>query len=486
MHRDIKFDNILVKNDEPVIIDFGIGKRDVILKTGTIKVGTAYFMAPETESGKNTFASDIWSVGVMMYDAFYGLGEFGGNLRENIQFRKISGDHDGNMVKFLKRILQFDTLARPAALDLLLDPFFLSDERKRMMNDKMILEKSDKMKLFFDSLPEISGSFDVCVPRTNVFGTLMDIVSKMKEKDLVKQLNVLFENETGYGAGLTRELFTLFFDQLFKNTTLWKSFDESALVIPSDQDEEMDPHDWNVIGKMLFMVLLHRIPVPIRFASSVYRFLIGDEANLTLLCKEVMELDPQLARTTIQLKPTDDLSWYADFNKDGKEVTNHNLIDFKKHRFESILIPNEICLARLKEMRKGFQTIELKEVKKWVTSFELRDILCGVPMMDPNELWCQMDASSLDDTTRDFFKQVVMEMSPEQLRQLLYWITCLSALPMNGLERKIQLVPSHQGFNAHTCYFQLEVYKCHNKYEDFKKTFLASLEQAQAGVFVEY
>ena len=74
----------------------------------------------------------------------------------------------------------------------------------------------------------------------------------------------------------------------------------------------------------------------------------------------------------------------------------------------------------------------------------------------------------------------------KQLTQLLYWITCLSALPMNGLERKIQLVPRHQGFNAHTCFFQLEVYSLHNKYEDFRKTFLASLEQAQAGVFVEY
>jgi hypothetical protein len=119
----------------------------------------------------------------------------------------------------------------------------------------------------------------------------------------------------------------------------------------------IDDRIWNVIGKMMLMVLLHRIPVPTRFSSFVYRFLIGDEPDLSLLYKEVMELEPQLARTTIQLIPTDDLSWYADYNKDGKEVTSHNLIDFKKHRLESILIPNEICLARLKEIRKGFQTI---------------------------------------------------------------------------------------------------------------------------------
>jgi hypothetical protein len=278
---------------------------------------------------------------------------------------------------------------------------------------------------------------------------------------------------------------TLCFDQLFKRTDLGKQFDESALVIPSDQEGNID-RIWKVIGKMMLMVLIHRIPVPCRFASFVYRFLTEDDADLNLLYREVMELDPQIARTTIELKSTHDLSWCADYNKDGKEVTSHNLIDFKKYRFESILIPNEKCLGILKEMREGFQTIDLKELKKKLTSFELRDIISGASITDPNELWSQFDASRLDKTTHDFMKQVVMELSADQLKQLLYWITCLSALPLNGLDRKIQLVTSHQGFNAHTCFFQLEVYYLHNKYEDFKKTFMSSLEHAQAGVFIEY
>jgi hypothetical protein len=162
------------------------------------------------------------------------------------------------------------------------------------------------------------------------------------------------------------------------------------------------------------------------------------------------------------------------------------LIDFKKYRFESILIPNEICLGRLKEMREGFQTIDLKELKKKLTSFELRDIISGASITDPNELWSQIDASRLDKTTHDFMKQVVMELSADQLKQLLYWITCLSALPLNGLGKKIQFTQSHKGFNAHTCFFQLEVYSLHKNYEDFKKTFMSSLEHRQAGVFIEY
>jgi hypothetical protein len=170
----------------------------------------------------------------------------------------------------LKRILQLDPLLRPSASDLLLDPFFLTDERKKMMNDKLILEKIDKLKLFFESIPKFSGeNIEIYVSRGNVVDKLVDLVSNMDEKDLVKRFMVQYEGETGYGVGLMRELFTLFFDQLFKKPSLWKQFDESALVIPSDQDEKMDDRIWNVIGKMMLMVLLHRVPVPFRFAFSM-------------------------------------------------------------------------------------------------------------------------------------------------------------------------------------------------------------------------
>jgi hypothetical protein len=104
----------------------------------------------------------------MLYDAFYGLDQFGGNIRDSTQFPKISGDEDGIMVNLLKRVLQLEPHTRPSASDLLLDPFFLTDERKRMLNDKTILKKNDKMKLFFDSLPPLSGSNKLYgLPRAN-------------------------------------------------------------------------------------------------------------------------------------------------------------------------------------------------------------------------------------------------------------------------------------------------------------------------------
>lgn len=73
VHRDIKPSNImLMKNNEPKILDFGIAKildTDVkITSTGT-RLGTVFNMSPEQVLGKEVdFRSDIYSLGITLYE----------------------------------------------------------------------------------------------------------------------------------------------------------------------------------------------------------------------------------------------------------------------------------------------------------------------------------------------------------------------------------------------------------------------------------
>lgn len=76
IHRDIKPQNIILqKNGEIKVIDFGIGKiPNTSSLTLTEKaIGTVYYISPEQASGKKTdYYTDIYAVGVMLYEAVTG------------------------------------------------------------------------------------------------------------------------------------------------------------------------------------------------------------------------------------------------------------------------------------------------------------------------------------------------------------------------------------------------------------------------------
>lgn len=69
VHRDLKPANILVSKDERhfVLADFGLCKD--ALRDGSTFAGTPVYMAPETLlHGKTSTASDIWALGVIIYE----------------------------------------------------------------------------------------------------------------------------------------------------------------------------------------------------------------------------------------------------------------------------------------------------------------------------------------------------------------------------------------------------------------------------------
>jgi len=132
VHRDLKPDNIFVmkskagQKDFVKIIDFGISKFQPLgadgmkmTRTGAV-MGTPYYMSPEQASGSGEAdqRSDLYSVGVIMFEAVTGQVPFDGTTFNQLMFKIVLAD-----------------VPRPEAIVPGLDPAFASIVSKAMARD---------------------------------------------------------------------------------------------------------------------------------------------------------------------------------------------------------------------------------------------------------------------------------------------------------------------------------------------------------------
>src|SRR5829696_8177682 len=93
VHRDLKPHNVIVDDEgKAVVTDFGIARAGVseITQTGSV-MGTPHYLSPEQAQGEEvTPVSDLYSVGVMHYEALAGRVPFEGESAVAVAMKQVS------------------------------------------------------------------------------------------------------------------------------------------------------------------------------------------------------------------------------------------------------------------------------------------------------------------------------------------------------------------------------------------------------------
>ena len=212
IHRDIKPENILFSDKRNIfslkLIDFGLATfQEQEKKTA----GTPMYMSPEMVDGNGTYVSDIWSVGVVVYQMVTGKLPFdGGENDENqILYEHIKNDEynkeklnnvecSDDVKDFIDKALQKDIKKRMTVQEALNHPwikkFNVNSLDPSLLNEntiQLLLNFSKKpalQKEIYYFLAKISNENDIAIYK-NIFN-FFDINNKggLSKNDLKEGL----------------------------------------------------------------------------------------------------------------------------------------------------------------------------------------------------------------------------------------------------------------------------------------------------------
>ncbi|MBU1626607.1 serine/threonine protein kinase, partial [bacterium] len=152
-HHDIKPENILFSEDGiPKLADFGISRevRSTQKEMSTV-IGSVKYMAPEHIAGKIDIRSDIWSLGVVLYEMLSGYRPFEGQNYTEIMYKICNEDPSpiydinlsipGELGDIVMRMMQKDPDKRYQSMDVVINALESLQSKKDVENRTLMFSK---------------------------------------------------------------------------------------------------------------------------------------------------------------------------------------------------------------------------------------------------------------------------------------------------------------------------------------------------------
>lgn len=166
IHRDLKPSNVRITPDGQVkILDFGIAKGKYtpqLTQVGYV-VGTTEFMAPEQFRGRVDAKSDIWALGILLYEITTGHLPFDDSnpmlLRQQIERGSFTRPHVLNpsispeLASIIANCLQTNPSQRPSGADILQN----LDREKTIERNRLVESISSLSDFSLKKWPSVAG-----------------------------------------------------------------------------------------------------------------------------------------------------------------------------------------------------------------------------------------------------------------------------------------------------------------------------------------
>ncbi|CAD8184750.1 unnamed protein product [Paramecium octaurelia] len=162
LHRDIKPENILINSLGQIkLTDFGISKQlENTIAIARTFVGTLMYMSPERTEGKNySYASDIWSLGLIIYEMATGKHPYSVSNKQMTYIQMIQNilksespkldnyPYSVEMRDFVNICLNKDQSKRLDAQTLLQHNWIIKNAQNGQYVQMWILQKDQKLQL---------------------------------------------------------------------------------------------------------------------------------------------------------------------------------------------------------------------------------------------------------------------------------------------------------------------------------------------------
>ncbi len=212
IHRDLKSGNVfLTKSGLIKLGDFGIAKgfKNTWEKAKT-KVGTPYYLSPEIINSKPyDLKSDIWALGVLLYEMMTFKMPFNANSLPSLSLKIIRGyyqpppsSYSKDLIDLVKRCLNLDPKKRPTAESILKLPFIkkrifgfldevqfnedLSITIIKKFKDKKEMEKKRRKKIMEDKKLEKEKDINIRKSQKQISHDTEKIEKYENDKNKVK------------------------------------------------------------------------------------------------------------------------------------------------------------------------------------------------------------------------------------------------------------------------------------------------------------